>query len=134
MRVAVKLFAIARERAGTTDAWVELAPDATVTDALDELGRCFPKLPSVLTRAMVAVNREYAERTHALHDGDELAVIPPVSGGAAFCHSCANRQTTAPSVPPPSASSELALNEVNGAGSKGVGSYSPFPEGKGERG
>lgn len=87
MRVAVKLFAIARERAGTAQAWVELTPDATVTDALDELGRCFPKLPLVLTRAMVAVNREYAERTHVLRDGDELAVIPPVSGGALFCHS-----------------------------------------------
>ena len=87
MKVSVKLFAIARERAGTAQAWVELAPDATVTDALDELGRCFPKLPLVLTRAMVAVNREYAERTLMLHEGDELAVIPPVSGGAILCHS-----------------------------------------------
>lgn len=82
MRVAVRLFAIARDRAGTSQAWVELPGDATAADALDELGRCFPKLPPVLSRAMVAVNREYVQRDHRLHDGDELAVIPPVSGGA----------------------------------------------------
>ncbi|MBM3946127.1 MAG: molybdopterin converting factor subunit 1 [SAR202 cluster bacterium] len=86
MRVAVKLFAIARDRAGTSQAWLELPADAAVADALEELGRCFPKLHPVLTRAMFAVNREYAQRDHLLCDGDELAVIPPVSGGALLAH------------------------------------------------
>jgi molybdopterin converting factor subunit 1 len=82
MRVSVKLFAVARERAGTSSAWLDLPGNATVQDALDELGRCFTKLPPVLLRAMVAVNREYQQREHRLKDGDELAVIPPVSGGS----------------------------------------------------
>ncbi|MSQ12157.1 MAG: MoaD/ThiS family protein [Dehalococcoidia bacterium] len=81
MRVRVRLFAIARERAGTKEGWVDLPLDATVDEALEELGRCFPKLPPVLMRAMIAVNREYVQRSHRLKDGDEMAVIPPVSGG-----------------------------------------------------
>src|SRR5918994_3077279 len=83
MQVKVRLFAILRERAGADSVELELADGATATDAIDAvadrhgLGELLQRLPIA-----VAVNREYAEREQALDDGDEVALIPPVSGGA----------------------------------------------------
>ena len=82
MKVKVRLFAIARERAGVQETWLVAPTDATVAQVLAQLGQQFPKLPPILQRAMVAVNREYVDRDHVLSDSDEVAVIPPVSGGA----------------------------------------------------
>jgi molybdopterin synthase catalytic subunit/molybdopterin converting factor small subunit len=79
VQVAVKLFAALRERAGSRERVLDLADGASVDDvwaALD-LG----DEPSGL---VYAVNRTYVERGTPLADGDEVAVIPPVSGGA-FC-------------------------------------------------
>jgi molybdopterin synthase catalytic subunit/molybdopterin converting factor small subunit len=84
MRVSVRLFAILRERAGATSIEIELPERATVDDALKALARR-SELSDVLARVPVrmAVNREYAEPSSELHCGDELALITPVSGGAA---------------------------------------------------
>jgi MoaE-MoaD fusion protein len=74
MTVHVRLFAGLRERAG----WSTRDVDArTVADVWPELG--LGEEPEGL---LYAVNREYAERTQELRDGDEVALIPPVSGGA----------------------------------------------------
>ena len=81
MRVRVKLFAIVKDRAGVSEATLELPPNATVAAASQALNEKFPAIGDVLRRAAYAVNREYVDATTALHDGDELAVIPPVSGG-----------------------------------------------------
>ena len=83
MRVHVRLFAILRERAGRSSIDLELPADATVSDALEQLGRD-PDLGAVLGRMSIAtaVNREYARNETHLAPGDELALIPPVSGGA----------------------------------------------------
>jgi molybdopterin synthase catalytic subunit/molybdopterin converting factor small subunit len=75
MHVTVRLFAGLRERAGT--ARLEVDDVQRVDDVWARLG--LGDEPSGL---LYAVNREYAERTHELHDGDEVALIPPVSGGA----------------------------------------------------
>jgi molybdopterin synthase catalytic subunit len=77
MNVAVRLFAGLRERAGTGRRELDLPDGATVSDvwAALALGDEPPGL-------LYAVNREYAEAARALSDGDEVAVIPPVSGGA----------------------------------------------------
>ncbi len=72
--VAVRLFAGLRERAGWSQREVDAATVADVWRAL-ELG----EEPHGL---LYAVNKEYAERDRALADGDEVALIPPVSGGA----------------------------------------------------
>jgi molybdopterin converting factor subunit 1 len=77
MRVAVRLFAGLRERAGTAARDVELADGATVADIWPALG--LGEEPNGL---LYAVNKEYADRDASLADGDEVAVIPPVSGGA----------------------------------------------------
>ncbi len=85
--VSVRLFAILRERAGAGELELELADGATVADALAELG-ARPALAEALARIDVAtaVNREWAGPGTPLRAGDELALIPPVSGGAGEVH------------------------------------------------
>jgi MoaE-MoaD fusion protein len=82
MTVTVRLFAVLRERAGADTVALELPDDATVADALAALARR-PSLTDLLERMPVrmAVNRDYAEPETALRAGDELALVPPVSGG-----------------------------------------------------
>ena len=55
----------------------------TVRAALDALARAYPQVAPYVDHTMAAVNQEYADHSRALEDGDELAVIPPVSGGQA---------------------------------------------------
>jgi len=81
MTVTVKLFAILRERAGLSELHLELPAGATITTARDMLGKRIPAINEYLDRVPWAVNRSYAPVETELHDGDELAVIPPVSGG-----------------------------------------------------
>ncbi len=87
MNVRVRLFAILREQAGSD--WIELnlADGATVADAIQTL-RERPDLASALARLSVqmAVNREYATSATRLSPDDELALIPPISGGAPDVH------------------------------------------------
>ncbi len=81
MKVNVKLFAIVRERAGTSAATLTLPDPATVATAAAALAERFPAVAAFLPRVAYAVNQEYVPTSTELHDGDELAVIPPVSGG-----------------------------------------------------
>jgi len=79
MEVTVRLFAMLRERAGADSLTLELPEGARVGDALasDTLAPLADGIPLVM-----AVNREYADAEHVLDPGDELALIPPVSGGS----------------------------------------------------
>jgi len=81
MIVRVRLFAALRERAGTDRLELELPDGARVADALAAVDGLAEGLSLVL-----AVNREYAAPDQVLHPDDELAVVPPVSGGAARVH------------------------------------------------
>jgi molybdopterin converting factor subunit 1 len=84
--VEVRLFAILKERAGADRVRVDLPEAATVADALAALAR-LPGLEALASgSARLAVNREYARSDTVLHPSDELALIPPVSGGAASAH------------------------------------------------
>ncbi len=74
----MRLFAMLRERAGAREVTLSLPDGAKVSDALAELGTIAEGLPLVM-----AVNREYADEDQVLDAGDELALIPPVSGGEA---------------------------------------------------
>ena len=65
-----------RERAGAPEVTLDLPPGARVRDALDSLAGLAEGIPLVM-----AVNREYADADQVLDAGDELALIPPVSGG-----------------------------------------------------
>jgi MoaE-MoaD fusion protein len=77
VRVVVKLFAALRERAGAGERSIDLAEGARAADVWPALG--LGEEPAGL---LYAINREYAERDQALAEGDEVALIPPVSGGA----------------------------------------------------
>jgi MoaE-MoaD fusion protein len=77
MRVRVRLFAALRERAGTAERELGLDDGATVADVWERLA--IGDEPDGL---LYAVNREYADGDRRLADGDEVALIPPVSGGA----------------------------------------------------
>ena len=77
MRVTVRLFAALRERAGAGKRELELPQGATAGDVFAALG--IGDEPAGLG---YAVNQEYAERSAELHDGDEVALITPVSGGS----------------------------------------------------
>ncbi|MEX2105981.1 MAG: molybdenum cofactor biosynthesis protein MoaE [Solirubrobacterales bacterium] len=83
MSVRVRLFAVLRERAGSDSIEIALAEGATVADALEELSG-LPALAELLERLPVrmAVNRASAGPETPLGPGDELALIPPISGGA----------------------------------------------------
>ncbi len=83
MRVVVRLFAVLRERSGRDSVELELEQGATVADALAALAE-LPELAQPLSRLSVqmAVNRDYASEETQLHAGDELALIPPLSGGS----------------------------------------------------
>jgi MoaE-MoaD fusion protein len=84
MEVEVRLFAVFRERAGRETLSLELDEGATVADALEAAAR-EPGLGEILEAMPVraALNREYVEPDTAISAGDELALVPPVSGGAA---------------------------------------------------
>jgi molybdopterin synthase catalytic subunit len=84
MRVRVRLFAILREQAGAEELELQLDDGATAGDAAKAIGNGHG-LTEVLSRFPVAlaVNREYATADRRLADGDEVALIPPISGGAA---------------------------------------------------
>jgi molybdopterin converting factor subunit 1 len=83
VNVSVRLFAMLRESAGRDEIDLDLDEGATVSDALEALGS-EPKLGELLERMPVrmAVNRDYATPETELSPGDELALVPPVSGGA----------------------------------------------------
>ncbi len=78
MNVRVRLFAGLRERAGVNEMELELPDGACVGDALERLADIAGG-----AHVVMAVNREYAKADAPLSPGDELALIPPVSGGAA---------------------------------------------------
>jgi molybdopterin synthase catalytic subunit len=81
MRVRVRLFASLREAAGVGEAPLELATGATAEDAWERLALDFPALVPRRASLAVSVNRRYAGFDTVLRDGDELAFVPPVSGG-----------------------------------------------------
>jgi len=81
MQVRLRFFASVREKLHRHEATCSLPDGATVRDLLDELCREYPALADVRRALRVAVNQEYVDLGHALSDNDEVALIPPVSGG-----------------------------------------------------
>lgn len=81
MRVHVKLFAVLRDKAGVSDLQLELPDGANVSRAVRRLAESHGELTSHLPRVAFAINQSYVKSDAILHDGDELALIPPVSGG-----------------------------------------------------
>lgn len=83
MQIKVLFFASCREITRTRELVVELPGGVTVGDFRQELGIRYPDLKNLEKILSVAVNAEYADDATVLGPGDEVAVIPPVSGGGA---------------------------------------------------
>ena len=81
MFVRIRLFARLREIAGTGEVPRELPDGSTARDAWLALMREFPQIGSYELTVSCAVNEEYARMTTPLRSGDEVAFLPPVSGG-----------------------------------------------------
>ena len=81
MHVTVRFFAILRERAGVSSVELELPDGATVAAAIEKISAQHRAIGSSMERSAFAVNRAYSARDTVLRNGDELAIIPPVSGG-----------------------------------------------------
>jgi len=79
--VTVRLFAGLRERAGVATVEVELPAGASVADLLTAMGDT-PVGALGPRQCVVAINREYADESAQVHEGDEVALVPPVSGGS----------------------------------------------------
>ena len=81
MLVSVQLFAAARDRIGRSSIQVELEEGTTVATLRERLSEQFPQLTDIVSRAMVAVDTEYAGKDQPIRATSEIALIPPVSGG-----------------------------------------------------
>lgn len=81
MRVTIKLFAVLRERAGRAEVGLDVPAGTTAAQAAGKLVEEIPALAGLIGRAAFAVNRGYVKPDAVLCEGDELALIPPVSGG-----------------------------------------------------
>ncbi len=81
MRVTIRLFARLRELAGTGEFVRDVPRGATVATVWQDLVVEHPALAAYASSMSCAVNAEYAKRTAAVDDGDEIAFLPPVSGG-----------------------------------------------------
>jgi molybdopterin converting factor subunit 1 len=79
--IRVRFFAILKDKAGRESVELDLSPGATVAEAMTLLADSESELVAWLPKVAPAVNREYVSRDRVLNDGDELALIPPVSGG-----------------------------------------------------
>jgi molybdopterin synthase catalytic subunit/molybdopterin converting factor small subunit len=83
VRITALLFGQAREWVGSSSLDFTLDAPATVESAFTILKSRHPRLAEMERSLLFAVNEEYASRSHPLADGDQLAVLPPVSGGEA---------------------------------------------------
>ena len=81
MKVRVRLFALAKERAGRPEVEVGLTPPATVGDLRERPASVHPQLGPLCAGAMIAVDEEYASDETPVSPASRIALIPPVSGG-----------------------------------------------------
>ncbi|PYR30483.1 MAG: molybdopterin converting factor subunit 1 [Acidobacteria bacterium] len=81
MRVTVRLFARLRDIAGAAELAREVAPGSTIGTIWQQLARDFPELARYERSISSALNADYARMDRAVSDGDEVAFLPPVSGG-----------------------------------------------------
>lgn len=81
MIVQVKLFALAKQLAGHEVTELDLPPGSTIADLRRALAARFPELSALAQAAMIAVDMQYVGEDVPLNGEQEIAVIPPVSGG-----------------------------------------------------
>jgi molybdopterin synthase catalytic subunit/molybdopterin converting factor small subunit len=91
MRIHVLVFGVLKDLIPDAGATLELEDGARVQQVLNHFRRAYPRDEKLWASLAVAVNREYVQASHALREGDEVALLPPVSGGA-FPHCALTRE------------------------------------------
>lgn len=81
MKVRLLLFAVLRDIIGSSETEIEIAAGTRVFEVWNDLRSCHQELSAYVNPPMTAVNETYVDPATELHDGDELAFVPPVSGG-----------------------------------------------------
>ena len=81
MKVRVKLFAVAKELAGSEEISVDLPTVADVGDVRRAVAAAYPALERILPHVVWAVDARYADDTATVNEHSDVALIPPVSGG-----------------------------------------------------
>ncbi|HEX8650596.1 MAG TPA: molybdopterin converting factor subunit 1 [Pyrinomonadaceae bacterium] len=81
MKVKVMFFGGIRDIVGTSEGELEIPPGMTARDILQRYCRDYPRFNSYAASTMIAVNLDFASPETLINDGDEIAFIPPVSGG-----------------------------------------------------
>ncbi len=81
MKIRIRLFAAVKDIVGRREVVLDLPEGTTAAGLLQRFAQDHPRLQAMTPSLLVAVNREYVESTRRLADGDEVAFIPPVSGG-----------------------------------------------------
>lgn len=84
MQITLKFFAVVRERLGQSELIVDLPDGSTINDVRNLVNTMAGDHAPLVERSMTMLNQEYANRDETLTDGDEVAFIPPVSGGGHF--------------------------------------------------
>lgn len=79
--ITVRLFASIKDVAKMSEISVELPRASVADDVLSYLITQYPEMQRYRSYVRIAVNESYVDANFALHDGDEIAIIPPVSGG-----------------------------------------------------
>ena len=85
MQITVKLFGAVREAAGAKELSLNLADGSRPVDVWDQLTRDYPDVERFGGRLAVSINLEIGDFEATLHEGDEVAFLPPVSGGSGMC-------------------------------------------------
>lgn len=114
LQIEVRLFAVARERAGTSELTLALPAGSRVREAMAVLAQQLPVVGELAPYLQTAVNQAIVDDAHVLSDGDELALLPPVAGGS----DAAPRLAHLVSDRPPSLDACTAA--VRGAGMGGI--------------
>jgi molybdopterin converting factor subunit 1 len=81
MQITVKLFALMREKAGTDTVVLDMPEGAKLTQAVAVLVRHYPVLEPYIANTRFSLHMDFVDAETSLAEGDELALIPPVSGG-----------------------------------------------------
>jgi molybdopterin synthase sulfur carrier subunit len=81
MNIRIRYFASLRETTGQNEETLSLPDSTTIATLRDTLLARYPRLQTVMARAVCAVNHHYVSIETVLHEGDEVVFIPPVGGG-----------------------------------------------------
>ena len=82
MHVRLLFFATLKDIVGSRDLRIDIPEGSTIGDLLSQLEQRYPRIKDYRSIALTAINEEYADKSARISEGDEVAIFPPVSGGA----------------------------------------------------